>query len=83
MPRAIYTHDEAAIILEMFERVLDRFDITVPSPEDDDREADNKARLYGSVYADLLFEVEDSLINMLRNHTDATTVIEDVFSGCA
>ena len=47
---AIFTHDEAMQILELFEDVLEEHDITIPSPEDDDREEDNTARLYGSVY---------------------------------
>ena len=44
----IYTHDEAALIVEMFEDVLDEHDITIPSPEDDDRTADNDAKLYSA-----------------------------------
>ena len=51
---AIYTRDEAVLIVEMFENVLDTYNIKVPSPEDDEREPDNEAKLYGSVYSDLL-----------------------------
>lgn len=50
----IYTRDEAMLIVEMFEDVLDTYNIKVPSPEDDEREPDNEAKLYGSVYSDLL-----------------------------
>ena len=57
-----YTRSKAVDILELFEDVLDRYDITVPSPEDDEREPDNTARLYGSVYWELLDEIEDELI---------------------
>lgn len=46
----IYTRDEAMLIVEMFEDVLDTYNIKVPSPEDDEREPDNEAKLYGSVY---------------------------------
>lgn len=49
---AIYTRDEAVLIVEMFESVLDAYNIKVPSPEDDEREPDNEAKLYGSVYSD-------------------------------
>lgn len=47
----IYTRDEAMLIVEMFEDVLDTYNIKVPSPEDDEREPDNEAKLYGSVYS--------------------------------
>lgn len=77
----IYTHDEAAIIIEMFERVLDENNITVPSPEDDEREADNDAKLYGSTYSDLLDGVEVALINLLNKHNAETAVITGEFSG--
>lgn len=77
----IYTHDEAMRILELFEDVLEEYNITVPSPEDDDRDEDNSARLYGSVYSDLLDEVEDRLISLLDRHDKATPVIAGEFSG--
>ena len=44
----VYTHDIAARIVENFENVLDEQDITLTSPEDDEKEPDNAARLYGS-----------------------------------
>lgn len=44
----IYTHDEAILIVEMFEDVLTRYGIIVPSLEDDEKEDDNEAALYGS-----------------------------------
>ena len=34
----IYTRDEAMLIVEMFEDVLDTYNIKVPSPEDDERD---------------------------------------------
>ncbi len=45
----IYTHDEAAEITEMFEDILDRYNIMVPSPEDGRKEDGNNARLHGSI----------------------------------
>ena len=77
----VYTHDEAAMIIEMFEHVLDENDITIPSPEDDEREADNAARLYGSTYYELLDNVEVALINLLNKHNAETDVIRGLFSG--
>lgn len=55
---AIYTRDEAARIIEMFEDILVANGISVPSPEDNDRDPDDKLGLYGSVYSDLLDKVE-------------------------
>lgn len=77
----IFTHDEAMLIIEMFEGVLNKYDIIVPSPEDDDKEDDNETALYGSTYSDLLDGVEEKLIEMLRNHKPDTEVVEYEFSG--
>ena len=77
----IYTHDEAALIVELFEDVLVRYHITVPSPEDDEREQDNAAVLYGSTYSELLDSVEGHLLNVLTRHTAATEVVQGKFSG--
>lgn len=77
----IYTHDEAMLIVEMFEDVLDTYNIKVPSPEDDEREPDNEAKLYGSVYSDLLDNVEESLIALLNRHKKYTAIVTDEFSG--
>lgn len=77
----IYTRNEAAQIVELFENVLNDYDITVPSPEDDDREPDNKAALYGSVYFDLLDDIENYLIDMLNrsNAEIITGVSSDIW----
>lgn len=78
---AIYTRDEAMLIVEMFENVLDTYNIKVPSPEDDEQEPDNEAKLYGSVYSDLLDNVEESLIDLLDRHKKHTVIVTDEFSG--
>ena len=67
---AIYTHEEAASIIELFEDVLEKYDIKVPSPEDDEREPDNMVGLYGTTYSDLLDAVEYKLIDLLDRHDD-------------
>lgn len=77
----IFTHDEAMLIIEMFEDVLNKYGIIVPSPEDDDKEDDNETALYGSTYSDLLDGVEEKLIEILRNHKPDTEVVEYEFSG--
>ena len=76
----IYTRNEAADIIELFEDVLDDYDITVPSPEDDARDDDNKARLYGSVYFELLDHVEDLLIDLIMRASLRPDVIFSRFS---
>lgn len=77
----IYTHDEAMLIVEMFENVLCDHGIKIPSPDDDEREPDNEAALYGSTYYGLFDSVEAALVEMLSKHTPGTEVVEGVFSG--
>ena len=77
----IYTHDEAALIVDMFESVLDRYGIKIPSPEDDERDPDNEAKLYGSVYSDLLDGIETNIISMLRSCQQGAEIVENEFSG--
>lgn len=80
MENIVYTHDEASRIVELFESVLEKNGITIPSPEDDERDPDNGASLYGSVYSDLLDNVENSLIEML-NKAEHPIVVPYVYSG--
>lgn len=48
-------------IVEVFEDLLEKFDIVVPAPgdEEDRAKTDNAASLYGCVYGDLLNDVTD------------------------
>ena len=61
----IYTHDEAMLIVEMFEDVLSKYNISIPSDEDDEREEDNMVGLYGSTYSDLFDSVEEKICQLL------------------
>ena len=61
----IYTHDEAMLIVEMFEETLSRYNIFVPSDDDDDRDKEDLIGLYGSTYSDLLDEVEAKICSLL------------------
>lgn len=79
--KTIYTHDEAYKIIEHFEDILSRYNIVVPSPEDDERDADNMVGLYGSTYSDLLDIIEQDLIDMLAKHDRMANVMSYVFSG--
>ena len=81
MKDVIYTHDEAAIILDAFEDILIRYDIHVPSPEDDERDKENMAGLYGSTYSNLLDFVENSLIDILERYDYGADVMEGEFSS--
>ena len=76
----IYTHNVAAQIVECFEETLLKYGISVPSPEDDERESDNDAALYGTTYSDLLDSVEEILIDTLGGHTNETEIVSYVFS---
>ena len=83
MHNKIYSHDEAMLIVEMFEDILTHHGIKIPSPEDDDRKPDNEAGLYGSTYSDLLDDVEEKLIEILERHTTDSELIRYEFSGIA
>lgn len=80
MSKKIFTHTEAAEIISMFEEVLSRYNISVPSPEDDDREEDDMIGLYGSTYSDLLDNVESRLIDLLESKSDDTEIVKYTFN---
>jgi len=77
----IYTHDEAAKIIELFEDILAENDIHIPSPEDDERDENNMVGLYGSTYGDLLDEIEEILIRILDKKGMGEEVVPYEFSG--
>lgn len=77
----IYTHDEAMLIVEMFEDVLSKYNISIPSDEDDEREEDNLIGLYGSTYSDLLDSVEENICSLLARCRRGEKIIENEFSG--
>lgn len=77
----IWTHDEAMMLVEAFEDVLEEYNIRVPSPEDEDGDRnENDIGLYGSTYSDLLDEIENRLINVLKRSKSASIVCWE-FSG--
>lgn len=75
----VYTHDLAALCVELFEGVLDDYDVTLSSPEDDEKEEGNGARLYGSTYSELLDFAEDIFIEFAENQ--GIPFVEGEFSG--
>lgn len=80
----IYTRDEAARIVEMFENILVENEISIPSPEDDDRDPDDNLGLYGSVYSDLLDGVENALVRIIIRrgpHGDLIKDLNEVITG--
>lgn len=80
MANVIYTRSEAADIVELFEMVLDKYDIRIPSPEDDEREPDNEAKLYGSTYYNLLDDVEARIASLLtRIGEGPNEIVEGAF----
>lgn len=60
MSKRIYTHDEALLIVEVFEELLFRYNIRIPSKEDGDRDPVDLG-LYGSTYSNLLDDVENKI----------------------
>ena len=81
MKKTIYTHDEATRILEMFEDILEKHNICVPSQDDEEREEDNMVGLYGSTYSDLLDEVEEKLIEIINDCKKGYKVVQYEYSG--
>lgn len=77
----IYTHDEAMLIVEMFEDVLSKYNISIPSDEDDEREEDNMVGLHGSTYSDLFDSVEENICSILARCKRGEKIIEGEFSG--
>lgn len=62
----LYTHSIAADILDMVEEVLTRYNIKVPSPEDDERDLEDDVGFYGSTYYDLLDDVESYICSVIE-----------------
>lgn len=78
----IYTHNEAAGIVNLFEEILDKHNIKIPSPEDDECSEDNSAALYGTVYGNLLDEVETILLEIIfQVQHGETDIVAYEFSG--
>lgn len=77
----IYTHDEAMLIVEMFKDVLSKYNISIPSDEDDEREEDNMVGLYGLTYSDLFDSVEENICSILARCKRGEKIIENEFSG--
>lgn len=77
----IYTHDEAALIVEKFENILAQNDIHIPSPEDDERDEDDMVGLYGSTYSDLLDSIEEQLCSLLSRCKSGEEITQNEFSG--
>lgn len=75
-----HTRYVAVDILEQFDDLLAKNDITIPSPEDDMKDPDNDARIYGSVYGDLLDSVEQTIVQMLIDHgVPRRAILDGVF----
>ena len=62
----IFTREVATDIVELFEDLLDKYDIDIP---DEDREGygdDNQARLFGGTYYELVEDVERMIIELME-----------------
>ena len=64
----VYTHDLAAVCIEEFENLLESQNITLSSPEDTEKDPENKASIYGSTYSTLLENIENILITTCEKH---------------
>ena len=82
MTDKLHTRPFAADIVYLFEKLLDEHGIIIPSPEDSDGRFayGNTAPIYGTTYSDLLDQVEQILVNMLRHYDSETEIISFVYS---
>lgn len=76
----IYTHNMSADIIECFEEYLDDCGVAIPSPDDDEREEDNTAVLYGEVYSNLLDEVESLIIELLEGKSSMDEARRSIYN---
>lgn len=77
----IFTRNQAANIVDLFEDLLEQNGITLPSPEDDEKEPDNDARIYGSVYYGLVDGIEAILVDIAERAKANADIVSNVFSG--
>lgn len=83
----IYTHDVAAMLLELFEDLLEEKDIDIPCADDDEEsercENDNSARLYGTEYSTVMEDAEDLIAGLLDAYAALPSpgYVTDEFSG--
>ena len=76
--KKIYTQDEAAWIVDIFEDLLEKHGILIP---DEDREGrEEEACIYGMTYGELLYDVEDRLISLLKS-VGHENIVSREFSG--
>lgn len=73
----IFTHTEAANIVDLFEDLLDKFGIDIPDP--DRKESENPARIYGMTYFNLVSDVEQAIIKILEKNSQNPQIVTDIF----
>ena len=79
--KPIYIEDEAAAIVELFDDLLVDNGIKVPSPDDDQRDEDNEAALYGETYYMLTENIAERILEIIDRAKNGADVIEGELSG--
>ena len=75
----IYTQAEACLIVEIFEDLLEKYGITIPSADRDERDdPENTARLYGMDYFDMVDQVELRLIDILEKNSQGAKIVKNI-----
>lgn len=72
-PAFVSTRNIASEIVEEFEKVLDKYEIDIPSGDEPDGNK-SRARLYGMPYFNLVDEVEDLVLSALETVRDSDSV---------
>ena len=77
----IYTQAEACLIVEIFEDLLEKYGITIPSVDRDERDdPETTARLYGMDYFDMVSQVESRLIDILEKKSQGAKIVKYVYN---
>lgn len=80
--KTMFTHDIAADIVNMFEDVLVKNNICVPSPDDEDRSEEDMIGLYGTTYYKLIDDTENILKEVrAKARTGEYDVVYDIYGG--
>jgi len=71
----IYTRNEAAEIVELFEDLLEKHGMSVPDSDREGRE--EEGALYGMTYWNLLYEVEERLSVLVDRATREAVITQE------
>ena len=75
----VYTHEIASNIVNLFDELCLENKVIIPSPEDDERNEDDRYGLYGTTYSNLLDNIEEELIENMNKVKEGALIVPYVF----